>query len=170
MTKRYDFAFRPFVPSPGVNDSSFDMHAAVENLDPVLPATLAEKFTHCPDGYPNDEHIILGATAAHHAVSDEKIMLAVREGEASAVCYHDVANLTARSWVGLFNKVHLSNDVVLQVVQIEKLEDDRYGEEVTIRHFTRDGLVSSGTFSDPNHSQYPLWVADKLLLECAELY
>ena len=180
MTKRYDFAFRPFVPSPGVNDSSFDMRAAVENF--VLPAE-ARTYTHCSEGYPNDDVTILGATVAHHAVSDEihkltdmaeldtdQIGLSVFEGETNAVCYDDQANLTAHYWVGLFDVLHLSNDVVLQVVQTEKLEDDRHGEEVTIRHFTRDGLVSSATFSDPKHSHYPLWVADKLLLECAELH
>ena len=181
MTKRYDFAFRPFVPLPGATDSSFDMHTAVENF--VLPAE-ARTYTHCPEGYPNDEHTILGATVAHHAVSDEihkltpmaeldtdkKIGLSVFEGETNAVCYDDVADLTAHYWVGMFDKLLLSNDVVLQVVQTEKLEDDKYGEEVTIRHFTRDGLVSSGTFSDPKHSKYPLHVADQLLLECAELH
>ena len=97
---------------------------------------------------------------------------------------------TPNYWVDLYEQFGLSPSLMLQVVKVEVLQfhpfegpavdpkthevidrpEDVYGEEVTIEHYNVDGLYSSVTISHPNHSHYPLYVADKLLLACAQLH
>ena len=192
-----EIAFRPFVPLPGVDEPTFDMHAAVESS--VLPNWAISKYRSVVDlcnkirtHYSKAD--VLGATVAAHAVShnemriletlymldlDKRYKVHLTPKGLAALCLldltlSDLSDLHDNFWEAVCNTFYPEHRM-LQVVQLERLNDvygDEavFGKEVIIQHHTENGLVSSDIFSDPNHNHYPLHVADMLLLECAELH
>ena len=165
----------------------------------VLPPILQRYYSRREeDGEPRCEIGQLQEALERHVISREigKLQDLADESVPGRIGLSPVSVMVAERdptpnyWVGLYEQLGLSDHLDLQVVKVEVLQyhpyegpavdpethelieppEDVYGEEVTIEHYNVDGLYSSVTISHPNHSHYPLYVADKLLLACAQLH